>query len=412
MSAKVSSVFDVVVVGAGIVGLATAFRILERHPGLRLAVLEKEHQVASQQTGHNSGVIHSGIYYAPGSVKARTCVAGSRAMVRFCDEHAIRYERCGKVIVARDESELGRLQVLFDRGTANGVEGLEMLGPDRIRELEPYAVGVQGIHVPSTGIVDFAEVAAALVDEIQRRGGEIHLQHAAEGLSREGSVTRIRTNRGDYVTHSLIACAGLQCDRVAEMSGARLNLRIVPFRGDYYVLKSNRTFLCKALLYPVPDPSFPFLGVHYTRRLDGSVWAGPNAVLSLARQGYGRWDFDWNDTRDTLTWPGFWKLARSHWRMGLLEMVRDHIKLAYLRTMQDYIPDVGLGDVLPGPSGVRAQALDREGSLIDDFVVHQDSGMIHVLNAPSPAATSSLAVADMIVDRAESSFDLMPRHVW
>lgn len=412
MSAKVSSVFDVVVVGAGIVGLATAFRLLERHPGLRLAVLEKEHQVASQQTGHNSGVIHSGIYYAPGSLKARTCVAGSRALYRFCDEHDIRYERCGKVIVARDESELGRLQALFDQGNANGVERLEMLGPDGIREVEPYAVGIQGIHVPSTGIVDFAEVAAALVGEIQARGGEIHLDHGVEGLCREGTVTRVRTNRGDYVTHSLIACAGLHCDRVAEMSGARLLLRIIPFRGDYYVLKSNRTFLCKALLYPVPDPSFPFLGVHFTRRLDGSVWAGPNAVLSLARQGYGRFDFDWRDTRDIFTWPGFWKLARTHWRMGLMEMVRDHVKLAYVRTMQDYVPDVGWGDVLAGPSGVRAQALDCEGVLVDDFAVHEDAGMIHVLNAPSPAATSSLSIADMIVERAEAGFDLVPRHVW
>ena len=396
---------DVVIVGGGIVGLATAREILSRMPHLRVLLVEKEPQVATQQTGHNSGVIHSGIYYKPGSLKAKTCVKGARAMMRFCDDHGIHYERCGKLIVALNESELGRLEDLYGRGVANGVEGMRLLDEAGLRDIEPHAVGIQAIHVESTGIVDFVQVAQALAEEIKKMGGEIRTGCEVTRVF-PGKPIVVETTATVIETRSLITCAGLFSDRLARQAGAPDDLRIVPFRGDYYVLRSNRAHLCRALIYPVPDPAFPFLGVHYTRRLDGSVWAGPNAVLAFARKGYGRWDFNVGDLWDVLTWPGFWRVATKYWRMGMGEMWRDYCKVAYVKTMQEYIPEVTAVDVLAGPSGVRAQAVSRDGTLIDDFSVYETEGMIHVRNAPSPAATSSLAIASLIVDRAEMCCNL------
>ena len=397
---------DVVIVGAGIVGLATARELLNRHPSLRLRIVEKEAQIAAHQTGRNSGVIHSGIYYAPGSLKAQLCVEGSRAMMQYCDEHGIPYERCGKVIVATDPSELDRLQNLFERGQANGVPGLEMIGPERLHELEPFAAGIRAIYSPNTGIVDYTRVAAAYASDIREKGGEILTGHEVRSISQRGDSLTLETTGGDIATRHLITCAGLYSDRIAEMSGAPADPRIVPFRGDYYVLVPQRRELVRGLIYPVPDPALPFLGVHFTKKIDGSVWAGPNAVLAFAREGYDRLHINPRESWQTLSFAGFWRMARTYWRTGLEEMYRDFWKDAFVRALQRYVPEVRGIDLLPGPAGVRAQALASDGRLVDDFTVSQTANAIHVRNAPSPAATSSLAIARLIVDRAEESFAL------
>lgn len=392
---------EIAVIGAGILGLATARELLRRRPGARLIVLEKERAIGRHQTGHNSGVIHSGIYYAPGSVKAKTCVAGAAALTRYCDERGIPYERCGKVIVALDESELDRLDELHRRGTANGVAGLELIGPERLREIEPHVRGVRALWSPATGIVDFSRVARAYAEDVQVLGGEIRTGHEVLRIRRRGAATRIRTSGGDLEAGRVIACAGLYADRVAELTGAPSTPRIVPFRGDYYVLRPERRHLARNLIYPVPDPAFPFLGVHFTRRMDGSVWLGPNAVLAFAREGYRRTDLNPRELWDALSFGGFRTLATKYWRTGLEEMWRDYSKRAFLRSLQAYIPELELSDLRPGPSGVRAQALGADGTLVDDFVVDQREGVLHVRNAPSPAATSSLAIAELIADAFE-----------
>jgi L-2-hydroxyglutarate oxidase LhgO len=389
---------DIAVIGGGILGLATARELLHRRPRARLVLLEKEQALAQHQTGHNSGVIHSGIYYAPGSLKAKTCVAGAAALMRYCEERAIPLERCGKVIVARDESELARLEELLRRGTANAVPALEMIGPERLRELEPHVVGVRALLSPSTGIVDFSQVARAFAEDVRAAGGELRTGHEVLRIERAGSHARIRTSAGEVEAESVIACAGLHADRVAALTGAPPAPRIVPFRGDYYLLRPERSHLVRGLIYPVPDPSFPFLGIHFTRRIDGSVWLGPNAVLAFAREGYRKTEIDLRDVADAIGFAGFRRLAAKYWRTGLDEMIRDFSKRAFLASLRAYVPELELADLLPGPSGVRAQALAEDGTLVDDFVVDRQDGVLHVRNAPSPAATSSLAIAAMIAD--------------
>ena len=414
--------YDVAIVGGGLVGLASARELLSRHPGLRVVVLEKEAALASHQSGHNSGVIHTGIYYAPDSLKARACVAGHGEMLAFCREEGIPFERCGKVIVALDETELPRLEALYRRGVTNGVQGLEMIGAERLRELEPYTAGIQAIYSPNTGIIDFGQVAQAYARAVLQRDGEIVTSCEVTGFATRDKVAILATRqtasgaaargeRGEVEARYVITCAGLQSDRLSQMSAHQKNAkqaRIVPFRGDYYTLRPEKRHMVRALIYPVPDPRFPFLGVHFTRRLNGDVWAGPNAVLAFAREGYQRWKLDPADLWDTLSYGGFWKLAASYWRTGLEEMYRDYRKEAYVRALQRYMPELQADDLLPGPSGVRAQAVAADGRLIDDFLVTRSERVIHVQNAPSPAATSSLVIARMIVDEAEQGFDLAP----
>ena len=397
---------DVVVVGAGIVGLASARELLRRRPGLRLALVDKEPRVGVHQTGHNSGVIHSGIYYAPGSLKARLCVAGARELYAYCEEHGIPTERCGKVIVATDESELGRLDALHERGVANGVEGLELIGPERLREIEPHCAGIRALWSPNTGIVDFSRVAQRYALDVREAGGEVHTGRELRGLRATGDRVVLETTAGDLEARRVVTCAGLQSDRVAGMTGGAREPRIVPFRGDYWQLRPEARGLCRNLIYPVPDPAFPFLGVHATRRIGtGEVWLGPNAVLAFAREGYGRLDVRPRDLAGALGNRGFQRLARRYWRMGAVEMWRDWSKRAFWRSVRRYLPDVGLEDMVPGPSGVRAQALDASGALVDDFVVDvSGERVLHVRNAPSPAATSSLAIGRLVADAAERTF--------
>jgi len=398
--------YDMAIVGAGILGLATAMELLSRFPALRLIVLEKEPAIAQHQTGHNSGVIHSGIYYAPGSLKARLCVTGRAKLLAFCDAHAIPYDLCGKVIVATDAEELSRLDQLAERGRVNGVSALEMIGPERLRELEPHAVGIKALYSPATGIVDFSRVARAYAQEVTEHGGEIRTNHAVTAITQRDGYNRIETSAGDVTARWIISCAGLEADRIARITGAPRTPQIVPFRGDYYVLRPERRGWVNGMIYPVPDPRFPFLGVHFTRRMDGAIWLGPNAVLAFAREGYRRRDVNVRDLTEIVRYGGFRTLARRYWRTGIDELYRDFRKAAFLKALQRYMPELRMADLLPGPSGVRAQALGEDGALVDDFVVNVEGGALHVRNAPSPAATSSLAIGALIVDTAEQAFSL------
>jgi L-2-hydroxyglutarate oxidase LhgO len=400
------ALYDVAIVGAGIVGLASARELLARRPGLRLAVMDKEPRVGAHQTGHNSGVIHSGIYYAPGSLKARLCVAGSRELYAYCEYRGIPTERCGKVIVATEEAELGRLRDLHRRGLANGVEGLELIGPERLRELEPHSAGIAALWSPNSGIVDYRLVAASYSLDVRNAGGEIHTGRCLTGLHSLPDRVVLETPHEELEARRVLICAGLQADRMAALSGGARQPRVVPFRGDYWQLRAEARHLCRNLIYPVPDPAFPFLGVHATRRIGtGEVWLGPNAVLAFGREGYRRLDFAPRDLAEALANRGFRRLARRYWRTGAQEMWRDLSKRAFCASVQRYIPEVTMADMVPGPSGVRAQALDSEGRLVDDFVVEADGGRImHVRNAPSPAATSSLAIGRLVADAAEQAF--------
>jgi len=398
--------YDLVVVGAGILGLATARELLNRRRGLGLAIIEKEPRICAHQSGHNSGVIHSGIYYAPGSLKARLCVAGARELYAYCERHGIPTERCGKVIVATDSSELGRLQDLHERGRANGVEGLEMIGPERIREIEPHCSGIRALWSSCTGIVDYTLVAEQYAEEVLGAGGEVQTGRELRGLRLSDGHVVLETTAGEMKARRVITCAGLYADRVARLSGGAREPRIVPFRGDYWQLRPQARHLCRNLIYPVPDPAFPFLGVHGTRRIGtGEVWLGPNAVLAMSREGYRRFDVRPRDLAQAVFNRSFQRLVRKYWRMGAIEVWRDYSKRAFWRSVRRYLPDVTLDDMVPGPSGVRAQALDPSGALVDDFVVDQQGDRIlHVRNAPSPAATSSLAIGRLIADTAEKVF--------
>lgn len=400
--------YDLIVIGAGILGLAVSRELLTRYPRLRLAVVDKEPAVGQHQSGHNSGVLHSGIYYAPGSLKARLCVQGQRDVYAYCEQKSIPTDRCGKVIVASTDEEVPRLENLLQRGLANGVEGLELIGPERLREIEPHCVGVKALWSPNTGIVDFSRVVRAYADDVTRAGGEVLPGYGVNAISDRPGRVVLSTTAGDLEAQHVIACAGLQSDRVARLSGGPRDPRIVPFRGDYWVLRPDRRSLAKNLIYPVPDPSFPFLGVHFTRRLDdGSVWLGPNAVLAFSREGYRRLDLRPRDLGEALAFRGFQKLAAKFWQTGLQEMVRDFSKEAFLKSLQVYVPELTMADLLPGPSGVRAQALAADGTLVDDFVFNtQGNRILHVRNAPSPGATSSLAIARHIATTATETFSL------
>ena len=404
--ARPSLTHDVAVVGGGIVGLFTAYRLLESRPGLRLLVLEKEAALAVHQTGHNSGVIHSGLYYRPGSLKARLCREGKAQTESFAEEHGIPFERCGKVVVALTAQELPRLAELRLRAEANGLAGVEEIGPERIREIEPNAVGLRALWVPETGIIDFRAVALAVAEQVRSRGGEIRLSARLTGLARRGGEFVLETTAGAFHARSVITCAGLQSDRIAALTGHAGGQRIVPFRGDYYTLLPEARPLARGLLYPVPDPSFPFLGVHFTRRIDGEVWAGPNAVLAFAREGYRRRDISPRDLAGSLTFRGFWRLARPYLRTGLAEMWRDAWKRAFVGELQRYVPALRSDQLVFGPSGVRAQSLAADGSLVDDFSLGEAENLIHVRNAPSPAATAAPAIGRMLAERALAQFDL------
>lgn len=390
---------NVAIIGGGIIGLATGLEILRRFPATSLAIIEKEPSVAAHQTSHNSGVIHSGIYYKPGSLKAKLCTEGVNALLRFCDEHAIPYDICGKVIVATSPNESERLDEIHRRGIANGLNGLRILNESEIRELEPHAAGIRGIHVPTTGIVDYGIVARKYAELIERGGGTICLSHEVMGLKQSGEDTVLETTQGPIEAQLVVNCAGLQSDRVSRMANAKLDLTIVPFRGEYYELVPEKRHYVRSLLYPVPDPRFPFLGVHFTKRIGGGIEAGPNAVLALKREGYTKTSFSSSDVWEYATFPGFWLMAAKYWTVSLDEYYRSFSKAAFVRSLQRLVPEITIDDLIPGGSGVRAQALGANGKLIDDFYFVYTKGVVHVCNVPSPAATASLAIAKHIVDR-------------
>jgi L-2-hydroxyglutarate oxidase LhgO len=389
---------DVVVIGAGIVGLATAREILLRRPGTQLTVLEKEADIAQHQTGHNSGVIHAGIYYKPGTLKARLCVAGGADLTRYCDEQGIPYQLCGKLIVATDEAELPRLADLERRATANGCQGIRIVEAEEIREIEPHVRGIKALWSPRTGIIDYGVVARHYAQDVNNMGGEIRTSSSVTGIQRGTDGTTVQTEHGDFTARNVIACAGIYSDRVARMTGASKLPLIAPFRGDYYVLRPERRDLIRTNIYPVPDPQFPFLGVHFTPRMNGDVWLGPNAVLAFSRTGYRFRDVNPRDMAQLFTSPGFLKFGRKHWRTGIDEMARDLSKKRFLASLQRYVPELTEEDLLAGPSGVRAQALTSAGEMVDDFVIDRLEGILHVRNAPSPAATSSLQIGAYIAD--------------
>lgn len=397
---------DFIIVGAGIVGLSTAWKISLAYPDADILVLEKENRVAAHQTGNNSGVIHSGIYYQPNSYRAENCVKGRHQLVSFCEEHGVDYEICGKVIVATEEEEIPRMEKIYETGSINGIEGIRIIGPGELKEIEPYARGRKAIHVPCAGIVDFVGMCEKLKELLEGRGQQIALGREVRSVHRRGGELEITTGRERYRSKHLINCAGLHSDRVAESAGVSTPIQIVPFRGEYYELLPEAEHMVNGLIYPIPDPDFPFLGVHFTKMVAGGVECGPNAVLAFKREGYERTSFDLEDTIETINFPGFWKLALEYWRKGVDELYRSFSKKAFVRGLQKLVPSIQPKDLKPSPAGVRAMAMRPNGDIIDDFQFESTDREIHVLNAPSPAATAGLAIGDEIVKRAEESFGL------
>ncbi len=394
-------IYDVAIIGGGIVGLATAWQLLQQRPGTTVLLIEKEKELASHQTGHNSGVIHSGIYYKPGSLRAINCREGKIALEKFCEQSDIPYERCGKVIVATDQSQLSRLEEVYQRGLANQIE-CEKIGKERLSELEPQVSGVAAIHVPGTGIVDYKLVARKLAEQIRDRGADIRCETRLKGLRKETASQIMLTSQGDFASRIIVTCAGLQSDRVARICGADVKTKIIPFRGEYYELKPTATHLCRNLIYPVPDPRFPFLGVHFTRMIRGGVECGPNAVLAFSREGYTKTNINCVDLIDSLTFPGFMKLSWKYWHAGLGEMWRSFSKTAFVEELKKLIPEIQASDLKPAPAGVRAQAVSSDGELVDDFLIETDERTVNVLNAPSPAATASLNIGKTIMEKVTS----------
>ena len=402
----VAETYDVAIIGGGILGLATAMALTESHPQARVVILDKESRIATHQTGHNSGVIHSGIYYKPGSLKARLCTEGARLMKAFCTEHGIHWELCGKLIVATDESELGRLQSIHERGKANGLSGLKELDASEVKAYEPHCRAVRALVVPETGIVDYVQVAEKMAELLKRRSVEIMTGAGVTAIKRAGRGLTLETARGPVESRFLVNCAGLYSDHVARLMGIQPEVRIIPFRGEYYMIRPERRSLVQNLIYPVPDPEFPFLGVHFTRTVHGDVEAGPNAVLAFAREGYSLGTVRPDETFGMLGYAGFWNMARRYWKMGSYELYRSASKGAFVRSLQKLVPEIQAGDIQRGGAGVRAQAVSPNGSLVDDFRISVTEGAVHVVNAPSPAATASLAIGRHIAGLAGETFRL------
>jgi L-2-hydroxyglutarate oxidase len=395
--------YDVIIAGAGIVGLATGLKMLEKRPQTKLLILEKEGGPARHQSGHNSGVIHSGIYYKPRSLKAVNCRKGYNQLLDFCNKENIRYNICSKVISATREKELPYLETLYERGLANGLDNIRMISRDELKEIEPHAYGLKAIHVPYTGIIDFKEVCAKYAELISKNAG-INYNEKVSKVHSSGSCVEVITNKRTYTSGYFVNCCGLYSDKIGKLTGSSHNIRVIPFRGEYYTLKEDRSFLVRSLIYPVPDPDFPFLGVHFTRTIDGKVEAGPNAVLSFKREGYNKTSINLGDTLNTFTWPGFQKIALRYYKVGIGEFYRSFFKKAFVKALQKLLPEIKESDLAPGGSGVRAQAVDRNGKLIDDFIIDRKERIINLLNAPSPAATSSLSIGDTISDEIISNF--------
>ena len=398
--------YDVVVVGGGIIGLATSMKLTQDFPNLKVAVLEKEKEVAQHQTGHNSGVIHAGIYYAPGSQKANFCSTGGKLLRDFCEEYGIAYDMCGKLIVATDDSEIPQLEELFKRGTENGAEGLRMVDREEIKDIEPYSAGVKAILSPNTGIIDYFEVSQAYATRMRENGGDLLTNVEVISMENRDNLVYINTTSGTVAAKYVLNCAGLYADTVARMMGVDVGVKIVPFRGEYFSIIPEKEHMVKGLIYPVPNPSMPFLGVHFTRRINGSVEAGPNAVLAFAREGYKKTDVNLKDTLGTLSYSGFWKMSAKYWKVGMHEQYRSLVKGVFVKSLQKLMPEI-TGDDLGDPgAGVRAQVIDSNGGLLQDFAIEASANAIHVLSAPSPGATSSLTISEYIVDLAQESFDL------
>ena len=396
---------DIIIIGGGIVGLATAYQIKKQKPELQITVLEKESQVAQHQTGNNSGVIHSGLYYKPGSLKASNCINGYHMLLDFCQKENIPYEITGKVVVATNEAQKPLLHNLFVRGQQNGLAGIEKISPEQVREHEPYVHCVEGMWVPQTGIVDYKVVCEKLAEKLAQAGVEIKFGQKVTGLAKGETLNIVRTENEKFECKLVINCAGLYSDKVAQMSEQKeIDVRIVPFRGEYYKIRPEKHYLVKNLIYPVPDPNFPFLGVHFTRMMRGGIEAGPNAVLAFAREGYKKSNINLKELYETLTWPGFQKVAVKYWQTGMGEMYRSFSKAAFTKALQELIPDIQEQDLIEGGAGIRAQACDREGGLLDDFSIIQDKMAINILNAPSPAATSSLSIGKTVADMAIARF--------
>ena len=393
---------DVVIAGAGIVGLATALKILEAKPGIKLTVIEKESGPAKHQTGNNSGVIHSGIYYKPGSLKAQNCINGYNQLLEFCRTHEIEFDICGKVIVATGDNELPRLNDIYERGIANGLSKIRFIEKDELNEFEPHAKGIKAIHVPYTGIIDYKAVSNKYAECIIKLGGVIEYNEKVLKINNASGRLEVVTQNSSFNTKIFVNCCGLQSDEVAGLTERKVDTRIIPFRGEYYKIKPGKRFLVKNLIYPVPDPAFPFLGVHFTRMIDGEVEAGPNAVLSFKKEGYTKTSFSLKDTFSTFTWKGFYSIASKYYRTGFGEFHRSFSKKAFVKALQRLMPEITSDDLSPGGAGVRAQAISINGKLIDDFLIHDNGNIVNVLNAPSPAATSSLAIGGTIADKIKT----------
>lgn len=389
--------YDVIIIGGGIVGLATALRLKEQNPNIRVILIEKENEVAAHQTGNNSGVIHSGLYYKPGSLKAKNCIEGYQKLLDFCNQEEIPYELCGKIVVATQKEQIPILDGLFERGQQNGLDNLKLLNVEEMREIEPHVKGLKAIKVPQTGIIDYKLVSQKMASKIQKLGAEIRLGERVSSISKVENRSTVVTSKGSYEGKLVVNCAGLYSDKVAQMTEDKpIDIRITPFRGEYFELKPEKQHLVKHLIYPVPDPNFPFLGVHFTRMINGGIEAGPNAVMAFRREGYKKLDVKFSELWETLAWPGFQKVAAKYWQTGLGEMYRSFSKGAFTKALQELIPEIQADDLIPGGAGVRAQACDRTGGLLDDFAIIENEQAINVLNAPSPAATSSLSIGNAI----------------